>query len=89
MSLSGAAISRRVRGRISLYDYCINAVLPALPLISDEWLPMRGSYPNFLTFDTTLARPVIEIGRFTDSYFCSNVNACQYVQRLRLCLRAP
>ena len=82
MSLSGAAISRRVRGRISLYDYSINAVLPALPLLSDEWLPMRGSYPNFLTFDTTLARPIIEIGRFTDSYFSTNINACQYIQCL-------
>jgi len=88
MSLSGAAISRRVRGRVSLYDYSVNAILPALPLISDEWLPMRGSYPNYLTFDTTLVRPVVEIGRFTDSYFNANVNACQYATLRKLCLCA-
>lgn len=79
MTFNAGAISRRVHGRISLYDYSINAVMPALPLISDEWLPIRGSFPAHLTFDTTRTRPVVEIGRFTDSYFNANVTACKFL----------
>lgn len=78
------ALTRRVHGRTSLYDYTINAVMPPLPLVSEEWLPIRGAFPAFLTFDTTKARPVIEIGRFTDSYFNANVNACETTRSLYL-----
>lgn len=83
MSLESGAISRRIHGTTSLYDYSISTPMQTLP-IPDDWLPMRGAYPPHLTFDIVTTRPVIEIGRFTNSYFNANVTSCKFHRTLTL-----